>query len=322
MTQPKKDREPMFNTSETANRAPFKDTQGKTVAPVGSKGLGKQSVNAASPVSGAADLSLERYMLEPLAPALATVDGWPINMPNMASTVSAIVAAAKRGEGFTVFTLNLDHLVKLRSLAPFRMAYRSARFVTADGEPVARLAARQDSRIERTTGADLVIPLSKAAAGNGLPVFLFGSTPDTLARAGLDLAERSGGDLDIAGTLAPSQDFDPEGPEADAALERIAQSGARLCYVALGAPKQEVFAAYAQRRGVNVGFVCIGAALDFLSGQQIRAPETMQKLGLEWLWRLSTSPRRLAKRYMMCALVLADITIMSPIRHAMSGVRS
>lgn len=261
-------------------------------------------------------------MLEPLATALATVDGWPINMPNLASTVDAVVAAARSRQPFTVFTLNLDHLVKLRTSSAFRTAYRRARFVTADGEPVARIAARQDARIERTTGADLVVPLCLAAADHGISVFLFGSTPQSLGQAGGDLSARTGGRLDIAGTLAPSQTFDPEGPEADAALDRIVASGAGICFVALGAPKQEVFAAYAERRGIKVGFVCIGAALDFLSGEQVRAPGVMQQYGLEWLWRLATSPRRLAKRYAMCALVLADITIGNSIRHVMSGARS
>lgn len=312
----------MLEPEITPHGAPSRDNSWKSVAPIGPRGLSKESVNLASRGNEVPELSLERYMLEPVAPPLATVDGWPINMPDLPSTVSAAIAAAKSRVPFTVFTLNLDHLVKLRTSAPFRLAYRNARFVTADGEPVARIAARQDSRITRTTGADLVVPLAVEAAKSSVSLFLFGSTADTLARAGRDLVERSGGTLDIAGTLAPSQDFDPEGPEADAAIEKMVQSGAGICLVALGAPKQEVFAAYAQRRGVKMGFVCIGAALDFLSGQQVRAPEVMQKYGLEWLWRLSTSPRRFTKRYLLCALLLADITILSPIRHAVSGARS
>ncbi len=246
--------------------------------------------------------------------ALATVDGWPVNVPGLRAAVSLIIEAARTGESFAAFTLNLDHLVKLRRSEAFRRAYRAARFVTADGAPVARLARLQSPRVERATGADLMVPLAQAAARNALPVFLFGSNAEVLQRAGRDLGERCDGALDIAGTEAPPYGFDPEGPEADRALERIAASGARVCFVALGAPKQEVFAARAVARGIGCGFVCIGASLDFLAGEQIRAPSLLRDNGLEWLWRLATSPRRLGWRYAQCAVLLADLTLLAPIR--------
>lgn len=253
-------------------------------------------------------------MLQNDLPTLATVDGWPITIANQRQAVDEITSAARRGESFAAFTLNLDHLVKLRSEPRFRHAYHMARFITADGAPVARLASHNGARIERTTGADLMVPLAEAAARQSIPVYLFGSSAEVLARAGRDLAARSDFILDIAGTAAPEQGFDPEGPEADAALARIAASGARLCFVALGAPKQEIFAARAVEKGIRVGFVCIGAALDFLAGAQVRAPEVMQANGLEWLWRLMTNPRRLAGRYARCALVLADLVVLAPLK--------
>ncbi len=243
---------------------------------------------------------------------LAAVDGWPVNIANQADAVAKITEAASRSESFAAFTLNLDHLVKLRSSAAFRTSYMHARFVTADGAPVALLAARQHAAIERTTGADLVVPLARAAADAGLSVYLFGTSPQVIAESAADLTERCNGKLDIAGTAAPAMGFDPEGPEADAAIDQIAASGAQLCFVALGAPKQEIFAARAVARGVKCGFVCIGAALDFISGEQSRAPVLMQEYGLEWLWRLASSPRRLAWRYLSCALLLADILIFGP----------
>jgi exopolysaccharide biosynthesis WecB/TagA/CpsF family protein len=246
---------------------------------------------------------------------LAAVDGWPVNIANEADAVAKITAAARRGESFAAFTLNLDHLVKLRSSAVFREAYMHARFVTADGAPVAKLASRQNARIERTTGADLVAPLARAAADAGLAVYLFGTSPQVIAQSAADLAERCDGRLDIAGSAAPAMGFDPEGAEADAAIDTIAASGARLCFVALGAPKQEIFAARAVARGAKCGFVCVGAALDFISGEQSRAPRVMQTYGLEWLWRLGSSPRRLAWRYLSCALLLADILIFGPAHH-------
>lgn len=249
-----------------------------------------------------------------LAPCLAHVDGWAINIANMRDAVAAVISAAAAGEPTTIFTLNLDHLVKLRTSPAFRNAYRHARYVTADGAPIVRLSRAQSCAIERTTGADLVLPLAEAAAARNLPVYLFGSTPAALGRAGQRLAANTDHKLSIAGSSSPPMNFDPEGPEADAAIERIAQSGARICFLALGAPKQEILAARAVSRGVPVVFVCVGAALDFLAGAQVRAPGFMQRHGLEWLWRLASNPRRMTLRYVHCALLFAQLTLLAPIR--------
>ncbi len=240
-----------------------------------------------------------------------SVDGWSINLLTQPQAVDEIIAAAERQESFAAFTLNLDHLVKLRRNQNFRAAYEMARFVTADGAPLARLASRHGNKVERVTGADLVLPLCRAAAARRLPVYLFGTSTQSLRRAEGVLARETGYELEVAGAESPELGFDPEGVEADRALERIAGSGARLCFIALGAPKQEVLAARAVRQGVPVGFACIGAALDFLAGTQVRAPAVMQDHGMEWLWRLGTNPRRFAGRYMSCALMLAELELRS-----------
>lgn len=237
----------------------------------------------------------------------ARVDDWPINIATIAEAVDAIVAAATRRESFSAVTLNVDHLVKLRRNPRFQNAYRHARFITADGAPVAWLARRNDPSVRRTTGADLVLPLAKAAANADLPIYLFGTSNRVLGKAGSYLAEHTNGTLNIAGTASPDKNFDPDSEDADRALDEIQASGAALCFVALGAPKQEIFAARAVERGINVGFVSIGAALDFLAGAQIRAPKLLQDNGLEWGWRLITNPRRLGPRYAACALVLLDV---------------
>ncbi|MDX2306621.1 MAG: WecB/TagA/CpsF family glycosyltransferase [Hyphomicrobium sp.] len=244
----------------------------------------------------------------------AVVDGWTINIANSDAAISAAIETASRGAGFTLFTLNLDHLVKLRDTASFRNAYHQATFVTADGMPVAALARAQDSRIVRTTGADLLIPLALAAAEAGLPVYLFGTSAEVLGEAGRRLSDNSEGRLDIAGSASPPPGFDPESAEADAYIDAIDASGARLCFVALGAPKQELFAARAVARGARCGFICIGASLDFIAGKQVRAPLLVQNAGAEWLWRLLSDPRRLAKRYALCAIHLIRIAVIEPLK--------
>ena len=249
-----------------------------------------------------------------LPQTLGVVDGWPINLANTEDAVSAIIGSAKCGGSFAVFTMNLDHLVKLRRSAAYREAYSKARYLTADGEPVAWLASRQGALIERTTGSDLILPLAKAAAAQGIGIYLYGTTPEVLASAGRTISQRSGCNDLIVGATSPAQGFDPQGSDADAALDQIAASGASLCLVALGAPKQELLAARGVARNIQCGFVCIGAGLDFLAGAQRRAPVFMQQCKLEWLWRLLTDPRRLAVRYSRCALLLAQIVLFAPIR--------
>lgn len=256
------------------------------------------------------------------AAELPTVCGVGITSPSLEVAISDTIRLAKSGTPSAVFTLNLDHVVKLQRDARFRTAYNHADVVTADGWPIAWIARMQNKAVQRATGADLFLPLVAAAAESQLPIFLFGTSPGVMARVGDDLNLRTEGAIDIAGTLSPSNAFDPEGPEADAAIEKIRRSGAKLCFVALGAPKQELFAMHARQQGLNCCMVCIGAALDFIAGEQIRAPQFMRDNGLEWAWRLASNPRRLAKRYAESAVMFAYLLATEPLRQRSSKSRT
>ncbi len=245
---------------------------------------------------------------------LASIDGWDLTAASPDETIRSIIARARNGKSFTVNTLNLDHLVKLRRDTNFRAAYRSATIVTADGAPIVWLARRQGATIERTTGADLVVPLLKEAARHRLPVYLFGTSDEVLAKCRTALHKLTDGTLEICGAVAPPQGFDCTGPAADEAIAAIRTSGARLVLVALGAPKQEIFAARAQAAEIGAGLISIGAALDFIVGAQTRAPQIFRTFGLEWAWRLATNPRRLGVRYAQCAILMADLVVIQPLR--------
>lgn len=234
---------------------------------------------------------------------IVSIDGTLLNLATEEEAVARIVGDAVRGHGGTVFTLNLDHLVKLEENAAFRAAYDQATYVSADGLPVVYMARWAGADITRVTGSDLLVPLSREAAAAGVSVHLFGTTDAVLERAAARLCQEAPG-LRIAGMESPPMGFDPKGPAALAAAERIAASGASLCFVALGAPKQELFAHAAAAAAPNVMFLCIGAGLDFLAGEQRRAPVFLQDAGLEWLWRLAEDPRRLTGRYWRSAKYL------------------
>lgn len=240
--------------------------------------------------------------------ALAFVDGQAVNVGTQADAVRHAMARVRAGQGFTLFTLNLDHLVKRREDGRFRAAYSRADIVTADGQPVVQLARREGATLERTTGADLVIPLCAAAEAEGAPVYFFGATTTSL-EAARDRLKQQFPKLDVRGCEAPAMGFDPQSQAALEAGSRIAASGARLCFLALGAPKQELFADRMAGALGGVGFVCIGAALDFISGEQVRAPVIFQRTGLEWAYRLLTDPGRMWERYAKCALLYARLRL-------------
>ena len=245
---------------------------------------------------------------------IAHVDGWPVNIASLPDAVDRLTRAAALGEGYCCFTLNLDHLVKLRASPEFRHAYHSARFITADGEPVANMARREWPVVQRTTGADLLEPLCLAAADANLPVYLFGTSAEVLSTLTAHLQQQCGQRLRIVGCEAPSGKFDPAGVEAQECLDRIERSGARICFVMLGAPKQELFSARAMELGIKCGFLCCGAAGDFLVGSQQRAPQILQHAGLEWAWRLARHPLRLGMRYVRCLALYFDLQMRQRLR--------
>lgn len=212
------------------------------------------------------------------------------------------------GQGFSVATLNLDHVVKLRKDAAFRAAYTRHTHVTADGNPIvwlSRLAGQPD--VSLVPGSELVDPVAALAAERDVGVALFGATAPSLDAAGAALLARHP-TLRIVLKLAPPMGFDPDGETADRAIEAIGASGAGLVFLALGAPKQERFAARALARLPQTGFLSIGAGLDFLSGAQRRAPKWVRTIAAEWIWRLLSDPRRLAARYGACLVLLPGLT--------------
>ncbi len=231
-----------------------------------------------------------------------------VNVTSKTDLLKDVEKRFAENTGFSIATLNLDHAVKLKTDASFRHAYAAHSHVTADGKPVTWLERLSGhAGVELVPGSELIEPLVELAVPADISIGFFGATDGSLNAAADVLRERYPG-VQINLCLAPPMGFDPDGIEADAAINKMVEAGVRLVFLALGAPKQEKFAARAQERLPETGFVSIGAGLDFISGAQVRAPLWIRKIAAEWLWRLAHNPARLARRYGLCILALPRLT--------------
>lgn len=229
-----------------------------------------------------------------------------ITTPTRAALLDTVERHLEQRRGFALATLNLDHVVKLRRDPAFREAYLAQSHVVADGNPIVWLSRMAGQQVELVPGSELIEPLAAIAARQGTPVALFGSRPETLELAAQRLEAAHPG-LQVVARIAPPMGFDPAGPVAEQMLDKLSASGAQLVFLALGAPKQEIFAALGHRRLPQTGFVSIGAGLDFIAGSQRRAPVWVRRLALEWAWRMLSNPRRLAGRYGDCIVALPGL---------------
>lgn len=214
------------------------------------------------------------------------------------AAVAKIIAAAREGRPYSVSALAVhgvmtgvgdgEHLERLNALD----------LVVPDGQPVrwALNLLHKTSLPDRVYGPRLMLEVCTAAEREGLPIFLYGSRLHVLKQLEAYLRRRFP-ELKIAGAM-PSffRTLTPQ--ERDDVVHRIRQSGARLAFVGLGCPRQEVFA-YEMRDRLCMPVVAVGAAFDFHAGFLKEAPRWMQRLGLQWLHRLIQDPRRLWRRYLL-----------------------
>lgn len=231
------------------------------------------------------------------------VAGVPIATTRV-SSAARIVCLTTAATGGFVFVLVNAYSAKLRRQSPAyaRLLADSERCTNLpDGAWItyaSRLLGYHD--IGRCPGPDLMEQTCALAAREGVPIFLLGGGPG-VAEALADVLRRRRPGLVVAGTATPP--FGEWSEETNRALvDAVKASGARILFMGVSAPKQEIWA-YEHVDELGIPIVCVGAAFDFLSGRKPRAPKWMRKIGLEWLFRLITEPRRLWKRYLIGNLV-------------------
>lgn len=227
-----------------------------------------------------------------------SVLGVMIDVIDYEAAVSKIIAAAKAYRCFTVSALAVHGVITGLADAEQRYRLNHLDLVVPDGQPV-RWALNLLYGVDlhhRVYGPDLTLKVYAEAERQGLPIYLYGTTDQTLEKLQNNIS-RAFPELRIVGA-EPSQFRQLNEYERQALIQRIRSSDARIVCVGLGCPRQEVWA-YEMRNQLNAPILAVGAAFDFHAGSQQQAPKWMQRNGLEWLFRLFSEPRRLWQRYVL-----------------------
>ena len=214
------------------------------------------------------------------------------------AAVSRILNAASTRKPFGVSALAV-HGVMIGATDPeHRYRLNSLDLVVPDGQPV-RWAIQLLYGLtlpDRVYGPRLMLIVCERAAKEGFPVFLYGSKRGVVEALAHGLQERFPA-LRVAG-YAPSKFRALSPTERDELVQQIVRSGAKILFVGLGCPRQEIFA-YEMKDRLKMPVLAVGAAFDFHSGAAKEAPVWMQRMGLQWFHRLIHDPRRLWYRYLI-----------------------
>lgn len=237
----------------------------------------------------------------PPAPAVAEVELFGIRMASTSlhGLLTAVDQRIASGEPAYIVTPNVDHVVRYHDDPRFRKVYDEAWLRLPDGTPIMWVARWLGRPLrQKLSGSDLIYWLSEHAACRGYRVFLFGAA-DGVASATASILEARFPGLTVCGTYSPPMGFMDNPEEREKAIARLKETQPDICFVALGAPNQECWmreVLTACSIPIQIG---IGASFDFVTGRRKRAPVRLQRMGLEWLWRLVHEPRRLGRRYLV-----------------------
>lgn len=222
--------------------------------------------------------------------------GTPIDDLDSAQAIQRLVEFVDSGRFHQVATANTDFLVKALHDPELAHILRQADLVVPDGMPVVLASKLLGAPLkERVTGADLVPALASEAARRGWRIYMLGAKPEVAAAAKTKM-ERDIPGVQIVGCFSPPLASIVEMENAGI-LSDIEEKAPHILLVAFGNPKQEKWI-YMHRHHLKVP-VCIGigGTFDFISGNIARAPQWVQTIGMEWLYRLCQEPKRLWKRY-------------------------
>ena len=232
-----------------------------------------------------------------LLTAKCNVLGVDYTVAGLSETAAYLLEHSGELSGRYVCFSNVHTTVMAADDAEYRKVLNGSAATFPDGKPIAdTMLGRGLGEAERVAGPDLMAELFRYSQGSGKKHFFYGSTEETLAGLKKNLAEKYPY-MNVVGMYSPP--FRELTEEEDTAIvDMINASGADYVWIGLGAPRQEKWMAAHQGRikGLMLG---VGAGFDFHAGTVKRAPSILQTLGLEWLYRLCSDPKRLLKRYLI-----------------------
>lgn len=217
----------------------------------------------------------------------------------MAETLDAIDDLIKQNKNAYVVTPNVDHIVQLEAGGELREVYENADLILTDGKPLLWIARWYGTPIkEKISGSDLFPLLCEMSAKKGYKMFFLGAAEGVATKAADNLMKSYPG-LNVVGTYSPPYGFEQDEPEMKKITSMIKEKQPHILIVGLGCPKQEKFILHNREKlGVPIS-LGLGASLDFEAGNIKRAPNWMADHGLEWAFRITQDPKRLAKRYLV-----------------------
>jgi exopolysaccharide biosynthesis WecB/TagA/CpsF family protein len=234
--------------------------------------------------------------------------GVSVDVIDYESAVDQIVAAARTRQAFAVTALAVHGVMTGATDPEQRFRLNQFDLVVPDGQPVrwALNLLHSAKLTDRVYGPTLMLKLCESCAKEALPIYLYGSSADVLTKLRQRL-QSSFPSLKVAGSQ-PSRFRRVTADEKQEIVQTIRDSGAQVVFAGLGCPRQEVWA-YEYREALSLPVVAVGAAFDFHAGTVPQAPDTLQRAGLEWAYRLSKEPKRLWRRYaLLNPLYVAMVT--------------
>jgi len=224
------------------------------------------------------------------------VAGIPIHATTLASAVHVISKLVERKHGGYICLMDSHSLVTGLNDAEHRRALTGASLVLPDGAPVAWLARLHGIvGAERVTGSDLLVAVAQYSQDVSLRHVFYGGNEKTLTSLRAELSSKYS-HLYIAGHICPPFRVLTEAEKKEQ-IRELKAFKADIIWVGLGSPKQDKWMQEFEVLLKPSLLIGIGAAFDFISGTKKRAPLWLQRLGLEWMYRLLSEPGRLGKRY-------------------------
>ena len=248
----------------------------------------------------------------PGADASRVVDiaGIPIAAVTYKEAISSFLAARAVGARLRVHFCTAHTIVEATDRPDLRAALQGEGMAVADGVPLVWVGRARGYRIERVCGLDVLPDVANLGRAQGARHLFYGGADGVAERLAAKLSTRYPG-LIVAGCETPP--FRAlTADETTAMVSRLNAANADFIWVGLGTPKQDLWLAD-NRAALNApAIMAVGAAFDIIGGFRPRSPRLMQRLGLEWLFRLYQEPRRLARRYTVVnvrfvSLALADL---------------